>query len=382
MKNKPVFLTKVLKSITEINKNEWDSIFPPIAESYNFFKTIEETLTHQFKPYYIAIYENSQIMCLAPCFIMEYPLETTLKGFFKKIILGLKHFMPRLFTLRIFVCGCAAAEGRIGIRNFTRRDIIEALICEMHFLAKKENAALITFKDFSQGYIKLFTPLAGAGFHRMDSYPAVELDVRFKSFEDYLSSLSRATRKGLKRKFRTIEEEVKIELEVTNELGELLDKAYELYLNNLGKSEVQFEKLSKDFFKKISQNMPEETKYFLWRINGKLVAFDLCLVLGDTLVDEYIGMDYDFAYKYHLYYVTFRDILSWCIEGGIHKYQSGALGYDPKKRLDFKFIPEYVYVKHLNRFLNFLFGLLCLLLKPENFDPVLKSVKKEINNEN
>jgi predicted N-acyltransferase len=140
---------------------------------------------------------------------------------------------------------------------------------------------------------------------------------------------------------------------------------------------MKFEEITKDFFKNISKNMPDETRFFLWRLNGKLVGFTLCLISKDLLVAEYLGFDYDVALDYHLYFLAYRDKIDWCIRNGIRRYESGALNYDPKKRLDFKFVPQYVYAKHTNRIANFFLGPLCALLKPENFDPILKSSKEK-----
>jgi predicted N-acyltransferase len=377
MKNNKTLGARIFKSASQINKAEWDGVFPAIAESYNFFKTLDETLQRQFKHRYICIYEEDRLVCLAPCFIMDYPLETTVEGFLKRAALRIKAVFPKLLTLPALICGCAAAEGRVGFKDITRPDIREFLVSAIFSLAKSEHLNFVAFKDFTDEYGLLFTTLEKSGFHKIHSYPAVELDIRFDSFEAYLSSLSRITRKGLLRNFREVEKLPALQMETTNALGSLLDEAYELYLNTLKKSDVQFEMLSKDFFRVISQNAPDETRYFLWKLSGKLVAFDLCLLSNNILVDEYIGLDYAYAYKYHLYYLTFRDIMLWCIKNGVKTYESGALNYDPKKRLDFKFIPQSFLVRHSNPVLNFFLGFLCLVLKPENFDPILKEMNRK-----
>ena len=118
--------------------------------------------------------------------------------------------------------------------------------------------------------------------------------------------------------------------------------------------------------------MPEESKFFLWRMNNKLAAFAFCLVCGDYLVDYYLGFDYSVAYQYHLYFVRFRDLVNWCIKNKIKKYEMGATGYEPKRRLNFSLIPLYIYVKHRNKFFNPIFRVFCRLLQPTNFQPVLK----------
>jgi len=133
-----------------------------------------------------------------------------------------------------------------------------------------------------------------------------------------------------------------------------------------------FELLPIAFFEKISKNMPGNIKYFLWRIDGKLVAFLLCLVSKDTLIDYYVGMDYSIAHKYHLYFLKFRDILNWCIKNNIKRYEMGITGYEPKRRLGFNFVPLYLYAKLRNRALRPAFNFMCQFLKFEHFDPSIK----------
>ena len=124
-------------------------------------------------------------------------------------------------------------------------------------------------------------------------------------------------------------------------------------------------------------NMPGQTKYFLWRIDGKLVMFLFGLVSKDMFIDYYVGFDYSVTHKYHLYFVKFRETLNWCIKNRIKQYEMGITGYEPKRRLGFDFVPLYIYVKLRNRALRPAFAFLCQFLKFENFDPSLKEGKRK-----
>ena len=374
MADEKKFTVKINHKADDITPGQWAAVFPPIVESYDFFRTLDQTTTGQFKNCYVTVYDGSQMVCIAPCFIMDYPLETTIEGPLRKIIEIIKKVFPHFLSLRVLVCGSSACEGRIGIKSDHYPEVFSRLVGTLFSLARKEKTALIAFKDFPPTALSILAPLRCMGFHEIQGYPSAKLPIRFKSFDEYLSSLSRSTRKDLKRKFIK-STDIKIEVETRSDLGEDLDYAYELYVNTLKKSDIRFEIMPKTFFRKISINMPDETKYFLWKLDGKLIAFNLCLVSNGVLVDAYIGMDYDFAHKYHLYYLTFRDILIWCMGNKIAAYEAGALNYDPKKRLDFNFIPQYVYARHINAVVNFFFGGLCALIKPENYDPLLKSLK-------
>ncbi len=308
---------------------------------------------------------------------MDYSLDTTTGGLSKILTTWVKKMFPRLFTIRVLICGSPICTGRLGVSDPPNPHMAHILVETLRSIAQREHIPFLAFKDFPEHPAPFFNSILEMGFHKVTSYPAASLDIRFRSFEEYLASLSSATRKDLKRKFKKVDDQIRLKMEVRSAPGDLLNEVYQLYLNTLEKSDVQFELLTKEFFERIAVNMPQETRYFLWYLDGRLVAFDLCLISGSTLVDKYLGMDYAAAYKYHLYYVTFRDVLSWCIQNGIRTCSSGTFNYDPKKRLDFTFAPLNVYVQHMNSTMNFLFGLFVPLLNPENFDPVLKSIPKE-----
>ncbi len=276
---------------------------------------------------------------------------------------------------RILICGLPMGQGRIGIAQ-EPWVIIKAIYKGMEQIARQEQAGIIAFKDFDLSYRKVLDECLDSGFLRIDSLPSTDMDIHFSSFDEYLKTLSSVSRSGLKRKFKKIDGKVKIDLEITNKLDDsVLDRVYTLYLQTCERQEVGLEKLSIDFFKNISRNMPHETRFFLWRIDNKIAAFAFCLASGDYFIDYYLGFDYSVAHQYHLYFVRFRDLMNWCIENKIKKYEMGATGYEPKRRLGFNFIPLYIYVKHRNKLFNPIFKTLCRVLQPSNFHPVFKESK-------
>lgn len=369
--------TKVARRISEIPAEDWNKIFPSTLESYGLFKTLDESNFGQFTFYYIMVYDRKTPVGATACFLTNYSLDTSIRGPLKRITNSIKKRMPNIFGIKALVCGSPVGEGRIGIAGNTD-GVISAIFLRMEQIAKKNRAAVVAFKDFDKTYTEILDPLQKDGFSKLDSLPVAELDVHFKDFEEYLKTLSGATRYDLRRKFKKVDNHVPIDLETVDTLedGALRD-AYRLYLDIVAKHDMVFELLPVDFFRNISKNMPDNTKFFLWRIDGKLVAFLFCLVSEDLLIDCYVGFDYSVAYKHHLYFIKFRDILNWCIKHGIKKYEMGTTGYEPKKRLNFDFAHLYIYVKLRNRMLRPIFNLICRFLEFENFDPYLRMVKEE-----
>ena len=367
--------TKVVRKIDEIPPEDWNRVFPHILEGYDFMKSVDEADFEQFSFYYILVYRDHVPVGAASCFLMNYPLDTTVQGPLKVCMTAVKKMLPNLFNLRALICGFPMTPGRIGITGENPHLIVKALVDCMEMIAQKEKVPIVAFKDFGLQYTEVLDPLREEGFVRFQSLPNTEMEVRFENFEQYLKTLSGATRYDLKRKFKKVDGRIKIDLEISDELDGELETAHDLYLQTSGKGGVQFEKVPREFFVRVSKNMSGKVKYFLWRIDQKLVAFTLCLVSEDRFIDYYLGLDYSVAYDYGLYFIRFRDMLKWCIDHKIKKYEMGNTSYEPKKRLGFNFVPLYVYFKHRKRWMRPLFRLLCHFLKPENFDRTFKEMK-------
>jgi len=367
--------TRVLRKISDIPPGHWNDVFPDVLESYDFFKTLDDSNLQQFSFYYIVVYAGKTPVGATACFMLNYSLDTSINGPLRRVTNSIKRLKPNLFSLKVLACGMPIGQGRIGAPKDSD-NVIKVILRRMEQIAKKNRAAIIAFKDFDQSYTGMLDPLQRSGFTKLDSLPTTELNVWFSNFEEYIKTLSSANRYDLRRKFKKVDGHVAIDLEIVDALSEAaLRDVYKLYLDIVNKHDMTFELLPIDFFRNISINMPGRVKYFLWRIDGKVAAFLLCLVSKDMLIDYYVGLDYTIAHDYHLYFLKFRDTLNWCIKHNIKKYEMGITGYEPKRRLGFDFVPLYLYAKLRNRMLRPIFSLACQFLKFENFDPALRKAK-------
>ncbi len=370
------YSVRIARSVTEIDRRDWEGLFPPHPENYDFYRTIDQTLSGQFRTYYISIYHRSEICCIAPCFAADYALDTTLDGPAKRMILAVRKLFRRFLVIRVFICGCPASEGVIGIRESSDKEAMLGLLVDaMRILAKKERARIIAFRDFCPEQYGFLSSLGKKGFNKIESFPNTELKLGFRSFGEYFASLSRKSRADFSRKFRKASRKADIKIQVRDELGDLLDDAYKMYMRNIENSDATFEIITKDFLKSIPANMSGAAKFIILLVDGRFAGFHLCLVSKDYMAGEYLGLDYGIAFELHLYFILMKATIEWCIENGIGTFQAGALNYDPKRRFGFRFIPQYIYFRHTNRMMNFLFRFIVIPLKPERFDPVLKARK-------
>lgn len=369
--------TKVAGKITDIPADDWNKVYPDILESYDFYRTLDGAGLDQFTMTYIVVYDRNIPVAATACFLMDYSLDTSISGPLRRMTNSIKKIIPNIFSLKAVICGMPMGQGRIGITG-NADAIMQAISRRMERIARKNKASIVAFKDFDRAYINMLDPLQSKGFTRFDSLPTTMLNVPFKDFDEYLMTLSSASRYDLRRKFKKVDGHVNMDMKIVDAVdGGELREAYKLYLDIVAKHDMGFELLPIEFFRDISTNMRGRTKYFLWRIDGKLVMFLLGLVSKDLFIDYYVGFDYSAALKYHLYFVKFRETLNWCIRNNIKQYEMGITGYEPKRRLGFDFIPLYIYAKLRNRAMRPVFNLACRFLKFENFDPALKKGKRQ-----
>jgi predicted N-acyltransferase len=135
---------------------------------------------------------------------------------------------------------------------------------------------------------------------------------------------------------------------------------------------MKFENLTKNYFLDLAQLMPDRVRFFIWRQEGKIIAFSCCLVHDGKIYDECLGLDYGVALDLHLYFYTLRDVLTWAMKQGLNEYVSGPLNYDPKLHLGCELMPLDLYVMHTARFLNPIFQPAVKYLEPTRHDPVLR----------
>ena len=104
------------------------------------------------------------------------------------------------------------------------------------------------------------------------------LKLDFDNYEGYLRTLGRNTRSQLRKKFKESEARASLEMRIVTDITPYINEVYPLYLAVWQKSSLQFEKATPDYFCKIGQNMPDKALFFLWYLEGKIVAFNYCLL--------------------------------------------------------------------------------------------------------
>jgi predicted N-acyltransferase len=370
----PQGVAKVVTLAELQNCGAWRRAFKNKCQDHRYYEIVEETLQNDFEHHYVLLEDSSDnVRAIQPVFFVRQNLVEGVPGKIRSVVDVVRKILPRFLTMRVLMIGCAAGTGDLGACD--QRDeawVASALLASLRTYARRNKASLVVLKDFPANYRSAVETFALSGYTRIPSMPMTRLPLHFENWDEYFRTLSKATRKDLRRKFRKAERAAKIEMEVVSEIAPFIDEIYPLYLAVHERSPLKFETLTKDYFLAVAERMPEHARFFIWRQSGKIVAFSFCLVCGDAIYDECIGLDYSVALDVHLYFYTLRDIISWALQQRLKYYYSNPLNYEPKLHLDCELVPLDLYVRHTSALLNPIFCRLIKYLGPTRHELVLK----------
>jgi len=353
----------------------WTSTFADQRKDYRYYEILDDTLRGNFEHRYFAIVDNNgHVRAIQPFFLVDQDILEGLGAERIHWISLVRRFYPRFLKLRALMVGCSAGEAHLAATETLPADIVaETLSNGIARQARSLNAQLIVLKEFPSRYRKVLHCFVQCGFARAPSMPMTMLDIGYDSFDAYMKkALKSSSRRKLRKKLEATAGVSDIRMSVTDDAASFVDEIYPLYLQVFERSKMQFEKLTKDFFRQLGQRMNDKVRFFAWRRGNMLVAFSLCMVQGDSLYAEYVGFDYTVALDLHLYHYIVRDMISWGIGKGYKWFRSSGLNYDPKLHMRHRLDPIDLYVRHTSVLANAIFRLALPWIVPVRYDATLK----------
>ncbi|HEX4086972.1 MAG TPA: GNAT family N-acetyltransferase [Chthoniobacteraceae bacterium] len=348
----------------------WEACFGAQLRDPRFYHLAEDCLMDQFSFRYLVLRNAATgAASLQPALVVDQDGAAGLPRQARRLVAAFRRLAPRFLQMRLLMVGCSAGEGHMGS---TEPWALKALHEALPQVAKSAGASVIVLKDFPAEYRGTVGPVFKRDYRRVPGMPAATLDLNYASFEDYLQRrVGKVFRKNLRRKFRKLENAPPLIMEVIADASHLSAELFALYRQTFERSEFQFEVLNPEYFERLGRDMPDKTRFFIWRQNARMVAFNVCLVHDGVIYDLDLGMDYSVALDLHMYFVTWRDIVEWSIRNGLRTYHTGPLNYDPKLHLKLKLAPQDLYARHVRGWLNPFFKVAMQFMHPVRHNPIL-----------
>lgn len=367
-------------SVAPISRDElrtceaWQVAFASQRKDHRYYEIVADTIRDHFEYGYFAIRDASQrVLAVQPYFLLDQDVLEGIKLDRSSLVARIRRRYPRFLKLRTLMLGCTAGEGRLAeSAQLPAGTVAKTLAQSIVVQAQALGAQMIVLKEFPRGNRRDLACFEREGFGRAPSMPMTTLDIDYKNFDDYMEqALSAKMRRDLRKKFR-VAESANLEMTVTDNAASFIDEIYPLYLQIYERSSFHFEKLTKEYFSRLGGEMNDKTRFFIWYRGNTLMAFALCMVEGEEIFAEYIGLDYAFALDLHLYHYISRDVINWAMAHGYKRFRSSGLNYDPKLHLRHRLDPIDLYVRHVSPLANWIMRLALPWIVPVRYDATLR----------
>lgn len=354
---------KTFNKIDSIDREEWNGLSPSIDPDscYECFQAMERSSLQGILFHYLVNYDESgKINGILPVYKFEkMPIDIALDS---PVVLAAIRFI-RIFFRDFMKIDLLFAGNPLGEANRImvnaelpledQREIALSLVMEMERLAKSLKINYVAYKDFDDP-LELFTdpclPLKNV-YHVSPGLPNNILVNRWKSFDEYLSSLKHSHRRAIKRNIRISQE---TGLKIISPSPDEIDsrEISQLYLNTYSRAKIKFEVLNADFFSNMLKCLKLSSGIMVANYEGKNVGFLLYLIDENVLIVKRIGIDYDLSSKTLAYFRLFYRAIELGIEKGVEKIILGQQSYSSKHRWGAEIVPGRIYFRSFNNVMD------------------------------
>jgi Acetyltransferase (GNAT) domain len=365
-----------LETASQIPNNLWDACFQPPAEGRWWYETLDQSgIEDQFAFFYGLIKHLGRPAGIAPIFVMDVPVDRMAPQEFLRLLRLAGKIVPSVLSQRtIFVGSPILDETRVGlISHVDRRAALLSLQDALEKKADELRAAMIVWKDFPESSSADLKWLSRQRrlFHVI-SYPNTIVEFSSHRKEDYFAAMKGSRRRKLKTKLRRSREQVALGVEVVQRPdAKTLDDIFGLFWQTYEKSPAKFERLNRKFFEIIAEK--QATLFIILREQGTgdMIAFMLCLDMGERLVNLFIGMDYSRPKEWMLFFRLWDAAVDLALSRGFSAIVSGRSSYEAKIETGHKLVPLNNYCRHRNFFLHIIYRAIAQTVRWASLDEAL-----------
>jgi hypothetical protein len=370
------FEVEFLETASQIPNNLWDACFQPPAEGRWWYETLDQSgIEDQFAFFYGLIKHLGRPAGIAPIFVMDVPVDQMAPQEFLRLLRLAGKIVPSVLSQRtIFVGSPILDETRVGlISHVDRRAALLSLQDALEKKADELRAAMIVWKDFPESSSADLNWLSRQRrlFHVI-SYPNTIVEFSSHRKEDYFAALKGSRRRKLKTKLRRSSEQVALGVEIVQHPdAKTLDDIFGLFWQTYEKSPAKFERLNRKFFEIIAEKQAALFIILREQVTGEMIAFMLCLDLGERLVNLFIGVDYSRPKEWMLFFRLWDAAVDLALSRGFSAILSGRSSYEAKIETGHKLVPLNNYCRHRNIFIHAIYRAIARTVRWASLDEAL-----------
>lgn len=298
-------------TICSIDEKEWNTFVgnDSVERSHNWYKTVEDSGMRHMQ--YVFAREGKKLKAAACCFLfnekmylevpfleVRSPLGTSL-GFFSK----------------------SSEEAAI-------------LMKELQKIQEREKAKGILILDLKkEEYNSINSHAKGFTDFQMSENTYIDLD--FNDFSDYLRSLSRKKRKGIRNTLNKARKRWKIKTVFTNEFSQWKEAAHKLQGFTCKQHNDYRWHLTDTFYQGLEKNLKDNAELLFFLKDDIPIVFALSLNSPTMSLCKFVGVDPAYR-KYQAYFLMYYETIKRAIERNQERIYFGPSTHTLKEKIGCK----------------------------------------------
>jgi len=382
IKEKSEFKIGIFDSIDLVNSEHWNTtnFEENIYLSIPYLKAIEETLNSELSFRYLQFY-NQKNLPIGMAVVQIVSIRDNVENhdvIFCSVAESIRKNLLKTIDAKILVCGNLFSCGENGYdfeKSISSEDTMQMLNTGLKRIRESEN---INDNQISYYLLKEFWPesFPQSDALRKHDFKDFMIDVNmvlpihkeWKSFDDYLSSMTTKFRTKAKSAFKK-SSELAQRLLSTSEIEENSARIQELFDNVVDQSEFSLGELKASTFIELKRAIGDKLKFTGYYLNEKLVGFCCATILSNGSIEaNYVGIDYEVNRSNALYQRMLYDMVAFAIENNLSKIHFGRTAEELKSTLGAVPMDMKLYIRHRNKLSNQLLKPIISSINPSEFE--------------
>jgi 8-amino-7-oxononanoate synthase len=365
----PAFGTRCFSHIDEVDPNEWDTLFSrdELQGTHRFIKTCQDSAVEGASYRHVLVHDDrGDLAAVATLSRMNVSLDLLSPRPVRALIQAARRLRPGLLRVPVVFCGLPVSFGRpcLALRDgVDRTAALRQLSAAAESFAAETDAAIVCFKEFAPA--EDVRALEALGYIQAPSLPACALDLRWRSFAEYLAAMRAPYRRQALATLR-VRQETGLTARVVDDLDAWSPRVFALYEQVMDRAEFQLERLNLEFFRQLGARLPGETSALLLELRGTLVAAAILLKSRRLHTFLLAGIDYTRHRECQAYPNLVLEIVAGAIRSGAKRLEMGQTSYALKGRLGGLTVPRTLYLRCRQRFAHAVLGRSHRLLFPDH----------------
>jgi predicted N-acyltransferase len=350
-------------SIQYLDAARWDQVTAgdSLFLSRRYLRVIEDARPENLHPRYALIFREREAVAAVVAQSVKISITRARKESRHKT---LSAPLDRLEE-RMLVCGNLLSWGMHGVAfapNTDQNAIWPAVAEAIYRLRRADKlfgeTDIVMVKDFTDADAVAASVLSRFSYRPLETDPNMVLEIspRWRTYEDYLGSLTSKYRKTAKQIDKDVAaagctvEEVKDQREIERQAETL----HALYLQTHHNARLRLVTLPVNFLTTLAARLSEDVRWTVIRRGEQLLGFVNTVRDGETAVGYYIGFDRPANAETPIYFRLLQAVVDHAISFGCRRLSLGRTALEPKARLGARPQTMRVMVRHRIPMLNVL----------------------------